>query len=643
MTVTSLMGVGTQALFAAYRQVHTVGNNIANANTEGYSRQHVVQESGMSLRTTGGWVGTGVTIASVNRASNQFLTNQATSLTATAAADASRSGMLDQLELVFKTGEAGLGNSATQLFGAFADLTVNPADLSARQAVMGRLQEFTALANASGTQLQALVDNVRSDISGAVNEVNEMARQLAGMNVQIQNSSARGVAPNDLLDKRDVLVKRLAEQLDVQAYTYADGTMAVFAAGGQPLVLGAEANALVMSRDQLDPSRVSVSVNVQGELTLLSDSHIEGGRIGGLLRFQNSDLIDARNGLGQMVAGVALALNQQQAWGKSLYNEAAGTLPPPLFAVPEPQLLAATTNARDALGQPLTSMTAEVSDPGALKASDYEVMADPASPGTYLVTRLSDRTQFSNVASGDVVDGLRLLNGANVPTPGERFLMRGVAHTAVGLRSVLEDPKGLAAAGPVVAQLGVGNKGSLSISAVDIVATPPAAGHQAMTVRFTDDSGAFELLNDVGAFMGSGSFTPGQPLEVEGIALNLGGVPRTGDRVQINPTTFAKSNNGNAQTFARLGERLLVDGQIVAEAYASLMSDMGVRAQGAAIAADNSGAAATRADEALSAETGVNVDEEAARLIQYQQSYQAAAKVLQTAQTMIDTVLGLTR
>lgn len=638
MTVTSLMGVSTKALFAAYAQVHTVGNNIANANTEGYSRQKVLQQNDMSLRTAAGYVGTGVSIVSVQRASNMFLTEQSQTLKSTAAADQVGNRMMGQLEQIFGSGEAGLGNAATQVFSAFADLTVNPSDLSARQAVLGRLEEFASLTRAQGSQLQLLQDNVRADISGAASEVNTIARQIAALNVQVQNATLQGITPNDLLDRRDVLVNHLAEQLDLQTFTTADGAMAVFVAGGQPLVLGSDANQLVVQRDNLDPSRTSVSMSIQGQLTLLADNHINGGKIGGLVDFQNDDLLAARNRLGQLVTAVAGTLNAQQSYGIDLYGNGGA----PLFELAPPEALAAQTNARDASGNPIASVMLEITDVSALKASDYELYADPATPGQYTLTRLSDGFKRSNLNSGDEVDGLRFTDGANVPSTGERFLLRGVAQAPTALKLALRDAKGLAAAGPMVASLGAGNTGTVSVSGLDVVASP-ANPYQALTVRFTDDLGHYELRDAGDNTVGSGDFVPGQPLLYDGLALALTGVPKLGDSLRLNPTTFAGSNNGNALSFANLGQRLLVDGQQAGEAYASLFADVGVRAQGASIAADNSGGASARADAALSGEVGVNLDEEAARLIQFQQAYQAAAKVLQTAQTMIDTVLGLTR
>jgi flagellar hook-associated protein 1 len=638
MAISSLMGVSTRALFAAYQQVHTVGNNIANASTEGYSRQQAIQTPSMTLRTGAGYIGTGVTISGVTRASNMFLQEKAQALKSVAAADHTTRSMLGQLEQVFRGGEAGLGHAATQVFSAFADLAINPSDLSARQAVLGRLEEFAALASSNGSQLQSLQDNVRSDIVGGVAEVNTLTGQIAILNREIQNAAVQGVLPNDLLDHRDMLVGRLAEQVDVQTYTMADGRMAVFAAAGQPLVLGGDTNELVVQRDPLDPTRSAVSVAMKGELTLLADHHIGGGKLGGLVKFQNEDLLGARNRLGQLVTAVATAMNDQQGFGIDLFNQPGA----PLFDLPAPQALAAQGNALDAQGRPVSSMAVEVVDASELMASDYELLADPANAGRYVLTRLSDGLVRSGVQSGDLVDGLRISAGAVPPTAGERFLLRAVAHVPPSLTLALRDPKGLAAAGPMVATLAAANTGTMMVSSVDVVAAP-AAPYAAISLRFTDDAGAYDVLDGLGGVLGSGVFQPGQPVEFDGLSVGLTGVPRQGDELRLAPISHPGSNNGNALSFSALADRMLVEGQVTGEAYASLFTQVGVRAQGANIAADSSGAASTAASAALAAEVGVNLDEEAARLIQFQQSYQAAAKVLQSAQTMIDTLLGLTR
>jgi flagellar hook-associated protein 1 FlgK len=137
---------------------------------------------------------------------------------------------------------------------------------------------------------------------------------------------------------------------------------------------------------------------------------------------------------------------------------------------------------------------------------------------------------------------------------------------------------------------------------------------------------------------------------VYGLELRLNGVPRSGDTFQVSPTQYPASDNGNALAMIDLrdeglvGRQVLSDGTVVAgdtitAAYGQAMADIGVRVQGATAAAEVSAAVLKDADSALESKVGVNLDEEAARLIQYQQSYQAAAKVLQIAQSVFQTLL----
>jgi flagellar hook-associated protein 1 FlgK len=210
------------------------------------------------------------------------------------------------------------------------------------------------------------------------------------------------------------------------------------------------------------------------------------------------------------------------------------------------------------------------------------------------------------------------------------------------LKVLLKNPRGLAAANPVLATVDPANAGTVSISGLDITG-PSANGYQALTVAFTDDSGSYEILDASNTAVATGSFSAGQAIVHDGIALSINGLPRAGDRLSILPTTSPAASNGNALRFDSMASRPLVDGQTVSDAYANAMSDVGVRMQGAVSAADTSANVASRANAELSSEVGVNLDEEAARLIQFQQSYQAAAKLLQTSQTIFDALINASR
>ncbi len=640
MSTTSLMSLGTAALYAANAQLLTTSNNIANANTPGYSRQSVELATAGSAYNGSGYFGRGVTVTTVTRAANMFLTQQAVATGSAAAADGVRRDMLSQLEKVFAGGEAGLGHAATQIFNAFADVAANPSDLAARQAVLGRLEDFAALARSSSDQIESLQANVVHDVQGGIAEVNTLATEMAKLNLAIAAATNRGHSPNELLDQRDELVRRIGAQVSVHTVQGPDQTVAVYVGSGQTLVLGGASFKLVPQADPHDSSRIALGINIGGQVTELGTDDVGEGQIAGLLRFQQGDLAEARNRLGQLSAGLGLALNAQQALGLDLQGQAGS----PLLRIGGPQVLPATGNARDASGAYTSSVALTVANPGALTASEYRLEPDAANAGQYTLTRLADGKVFPPVIDGDTVDGFTIAIGANAPQAGESFLLKPVSNAAAGISVVLKNPRGLAAANPMTGVINPANTGTATIAALTVLAPPMdlAAGYQALTLRFTDDAGSYELVDGNDSLLQAGSFSAGQPITYDGLSLSLNGLPRSGDRISLAPTTYPAASNGNALRFDDLANRGLIDGVTVADAYANVLADVGVRVQGAVASADNTGTVAARARAELSAEVGVNLDEEAARLIQFQQSYQAAAKMLQVAQTLFDTLLRST-
>lgn len=625
-----LMQLGTRAMFAAYAQLQTTGQNISNANTPGYSRQQVSLGTAAGQYTGAGFFGRGVTVESVTRATNMFLTAQVAATRSTAASDAARLGMLQQLERVFSIGQGGLGFAATSLFNAFSDLAAAPADLSARQAVLARAEDFASLARSNSDQIEMLQANVVNDVRNSVQDVNAMATQVANLNAQIVSALATSHTPNDLMDARDSLIARIGEKLEVQTINSSDGSVSVFVGGGQSLVLGGQSNKLVARRDPMDPARVALSIQVPGFETPLVESQLGAGSIAGLIEFQNKDLTDARNRLGQLVASLGAVMNQQQSFGIDLAGQPGG----PLFQIGAPVALPRSTN-----GVPAGQVDLAVTDPSVLKASEYLLEEDLSAPGTWVATRLSDGFRHTGLTGGgEVIDGFSVTFSAP-PQAGDKFLLKPVSTAAMNTATAITNPRGIAAASPLQASAPAANTGTMSIGALDIVASPTAA-YGPLTVQFTSATGDYDIL-DGGVPVASGTWDGSAPIQYNGFSLSLKGVPALNDTVAINPTTVPAASNGNALSFDGLASRLLIDGQTVTDAYAETLSSVGVRVQGMTAAAETSANVAQRTEEALTSEVGVNLDEEAARLIQYQQAYQAAAKMLQTAQQVMDTLISL--
>ncbi len=653
MSASALMSIATRAMSANYAALQTTGHNIANANTEGYSRQSTVFESSGSQYTGSGFFGKGVDVATVERAHDAFLTSEVLTSKSIAAADDARSTQLKLLENVFPLGESGLGYATTQMFDAFVDVANDPSDSSSRQVALSRAGELATRLRSASDQIDSLQQGVAQDLQISVKQVNSLASQIASLNQKIVAATGAGQTPNDLLDQRDKAISDLSQYLAVTTVDGGDGSKSVFIGGGQKLVLGSQASTLVAMADPYDSSRLQIGVNDSGSVRALSEGLISGGSIGGLLRFQNDDLVDARNQLGQFTAAVTAAVNEQQALGLD------GGQPPSagaaLFSIGAARVLPASTNTGG------SSVSISVTDASQLQASDYELKRDPALPaGSYTLTRLSDGMQ-QTVTDGAVVDGFQITIGTPAPADNDRFLLQPVARAASGAALALADPKGIAAASPVSATLGSANTGTASVAALSATAANASAAPLTATITFTNGSGAYDWeLRDASNSVvrsGSGTWTAGQPIRSDSWtpttpaqaydwSLELSGVPASGDTLTIGATTSAASNNGNARAMYALRDSALVGrtgassgGASATDAYANLLADVGVRVQTATSAAAQSSTVADAAQAALSSKVGVNLDEEAARLLQFQQSYQAAAKILQVAQSLFDTLL----
>jgi flagellar hook-associated protein 1 FlgK len=673
MGSSALMSLGMRAMNANYAALQATGNNIANANTVGYSRQTAEFETAGGQFTGAGFFGKGVNVTTITRAHDAFLTREAATSRALAAADAARSSQLQQLEKVFAMGESGLGYAAQQLYSAFVDVANRPQDASARQVVLARADELAARFRSAGEQIDTIQAGVTYELKSDIASINMLSSRIAELNNKIAMMKGAGHTPNDLLDQRDQAVNDLSQYIQVSTIAADDGTLSVFIGGGQKLVLGNQATPLAAVPDPFDPSKMQLGISDSGTVREMPIELVTGGSLAGLLRFQNDDLTDARNLLGQLASAIAGSLNGQQALGLDLGQPAAAGAP--ILSVGNPVTLPATGNAMsggvpvasyvDGSGNRVPSVGLTIVDTRELQASDYELFADPTLPaGSYRLTRLSDGTQ-QTVTNGAVVDGFRVDVTTPAPAARDRFLLQPVGAAARNTARVLDDPKGLAAAAPVAASFDVDNVGTATLGALSATAVDPASAELSATVTFTSDTGDYdwELRDAGGTLVRSGSavwtagtpirsdaWTPATPAQRYDWELQLNGVPRSGDTLAITPTPVPASDNGNAKALLALGEATIVGqrtlsngtvvpGTTVTDAYANVLADVGVRVQGAQLSEQMSASIAADAKEARSSKAGVNLDEEAARLIQFQQSYQAAAKMLQVAQSVFDTLL----
>ncbi|MGQ3052831.1 MAG: flagellar hook-associated protein FlgK [Roseateles sp.] len=654
-----LLTLGARAMFANQAALQTIGQNIANANSPGYSRQSVVLTPSAGQFTGAGFFGKGVDVKTVVRSHNEFLTKEAASSKATASADATRAEQLSRMEKVFQPGTDGLGYSASQFLNAMVDVTSRPNDPAARQVALGRANEMAVRFANAGAQLADIQAGVVSDLKATVGIVNQLARQIAGINDQISKTRGAGHTPNDLLDRRDLLISQLGEHVAVTTLSADDGTVGVFIGGGQRLVLGSQASSLQIAGDAYDPQRAVLALNEGGLSRPLDESVLTGGSMTALLAFQNKDLQDAKNLLGQLAAAIGTRVNEQNGLGLDLSN-------PPgkggnIFNVATPKVMPAASNLRNPGGSFVNGVQATIVNASQLQASSYKLTS--SAPGAYELTRLSDGL-VRTVADGDTLDGFQIAFTPGPPNPGESFLIEPVGAAAIEMRRVLDHPAGIAAAAPLTASASVNNTGTVSIESIYAVNSSFDATNAPMTLDFggpdpLNPANVLYTLTLANGTVLNGTWSPGQAIGNDpaagidlGFELRTNGVPRLGDRISLDPTVYVSSNNGNAKAFLNIqtegfvGRQLLAGGGITAgstinDAYASAMSDIGARVQSANYLSGVSISVASDAEANRAGQAGVNLDEEAARLMQFQQGYQAAAKVLQTAQTLFDELMRI--
>ncbi|AKJ30967.1 flagellar hook-associated protein FlgK [Caldimonas brevitalea] len=613
-----LLSLGTRAMFASQAQLNTTAANISNANTAGYSRQTVQLETAGGQYSGAGFFGKGVNITTVSRAHNDHLSTEVATTGAVASADAARLDQLQRMENVFKLGENGLGFSAGKLLNSFTDVASAPRDASARQVVLSNTEELASRFRNTAGELTSLQAGVTQDLKTQVTAANELSKRIADLNQQIARVKGLGHAPNDLLDQREQLINELGQYVAVTQIPADDGTMGLFIGGGQRLVLGNSALELVAAPNAYDANQVTLGIKEAGVVRPVPENSLSGGSIAGLLRFQATDLAAAFNEIGRMAVVLSTRINEQQALGVNQLGATGG----PLLEFGSARVLPNTNNTGSA------SPALTISDATQLQASDYELRFDGAA---WQLTRLNDGSSWP-YTPGTERDGLTLLPGAGAAA-GDRFLLQPTRLASTDVRVATKDPRDIAAASPVIGEVASTNRGTVGVGSLLPKQADPALG-SALTLTFMSPT---TYSPDGGAT--TFAIVPGQPISLNGWELSLTGTPAAGDVINIRPVVPPATNNGNALAMLALREEKMVNGASITDAYASAIGDVGVRVQGAEAATKMSETIAKDALGARNNLSGVNLDEEAARLIQFQQSYQAAAKVLQIAQSVFDTLL----
>ena len=310
--------IGSRSLAASQAALDVIGHNTSNLNTPGYSRETFSLEASDPYSVTSyGQLGTGVTIASVNRVRDDFTDKQSYDAAAKQGTYGSLSDALNRIQQVYtEPGSSGIGSQLTAFFTSFSDLAANPSSQALRANVKNAAQSVVSAFNSVSGTLSQIGPNLAAQVQGQIKDANAIAAQIGALNTQIKTALSAGEHPNDLLDKRGALITQLSgivqiKATDVTSYDTGKATGEVnISVSGISLVQG----------DLVSP--LPTAVSTQAGATALIDANgdainLSGGAIVGLLQAQNS-LAGYQKNLDTLASGLISAVNAQQAAGVDL-------------------------------------------------------------------------------------------------------------------------------------------------------------------------------------------------------------------------------------------------------------------------------------------------------------------------------------
>ena len=683
----SLLNIGMSGLSASQSSLMTTGNNIANADTAGYSRQQTVQGTKASQQFGNVFIGTGTTLADVRRVYNSYLDAQlqtSTSLNSDSAAYLNQVTPLDKL--LSDTG-TGLNGALTKFFASVQNVNAKPGDDASRQLLLSDTQALSNRFNSISTQLTQQNANINGNLTNMADQVNKLATTVAQLNKKITEISSAGGMPNELLDARNETVRQLSTFTSAQVVER-EGNLDIYLGSGQPLVMGSTTSKIEVVPGKDDPGRLSLQLD-RGASTIDITSLMTGGEFGGLLRYRSTVRDPAMNELGRVALVVADQMNSLQAQGIDKNGAFGSNLFNSINSATQisQRSIASTSNVGAG------NFDVSIKDTGKLTINDYKVTFTTATD--YIVQRLPDNTSMGSFstappATAAVIDGVEMKFTAASASPGDSFRITPTRNAAANIKTEMTDSKRLAIAAPLGAAIAAGSSGTLTI---------PASGQPTLTTKFDiydtatstamqtglknstpakvvfgavsadGTSQTYQFLDAKGGLISSGTIKPGEsntlnlsiPLKdatgapmppapatqyTADFSMTIAGAPSDGAGINVSLSQPGTLDNRNGTALAGLQTAQTVDtgsaskGISLNDAYGKLVEGVGSKAAQGKLDSAATDAILANAKGARDSLSGVDLDEETGNLVKYQQYYTASSQIIKAAQEIFSTLIN---
>lgn len=568
----SMLNIGTSALLTTQASLSTTSHNISNVNTDGYNRQRVTQATQVPNFEGGYYIGSGVTVSSVERIFDSFLADQVRIFTSQEKSFDTFSTFASQVDDLLGAPQLSLSSGLQGFFDAVQDVADDPTSIPARQVMLTEADTLAKRFNTLDTQLNAFNEQVNINLDAAVKDVNIISKGIAQLNQAITEASGgAGVAPNDLMDQRDQLINQLSGYISVSTNVQSNGSVNVFIGNGQALVVGQTAVGLKVITDPLDNTRSEIGYGPSG---INVSSQLTGGSIGGLLSVRQDVLDPARAEIDALAAGMIDTINAQHRVGLTLDGNTGGNFFEPTDALLQDagSIRLAITNPRDIAVAFPVSTTTNTNNTGTAQLN---------------VTKVSS---LVNPAGGQALSGDVQLSFAN-----NQYTVTYQGETAI------------------------------------IPYTPGV-----------DSGKSFDLS--------SLSFTGAPAPTAPDLKITLSGVPANTDNFTIsnsyNGGFTAVGDNRNAlalaqlQTTKTLNQVNGVATRSFGDAYGILVANVATRTHQASVGQQTQKGLLDQTNLRYESVSGVNLDEEAANLIKFQQAYQAASQIITVSNTVFNSLIS---
>ncbi|MDL2284694.1 flagellar hook-associated protein FlgK [Oxalobacter sp. OttesenSCG-928-P03] len=652
----NIYSIGKSALLGANYAISVTGHNISNASTPGYNRQVILQSNIHGQQFGFGFVGNGMQLDDIRRVYDEFLGKQVNDTQSEFNRLDTYYNQISKINNKLADDTAGVSPALQDFFSAVQEIASTPTSAATREAMLSEAEMLVGRYNNLASQMNEQRDLANAQIIHSVELINSYATEIAKLNDQIARAqiAITDPAPNDLLDQRDYLISQLSQEIGVRTVVNGN-SLDVYIGNGQPLVINNNSFPMFAQYSQSDPETVEIGYINNGVKVVIPDKLLSGGNIMGYKEFLSNEVDPILNELGRIAITLATDFNNQHKLGMDLNGDPGGDF----FS------FVATSSMQNY--NRTGTVTADVVDTKALYASNYQIAYNDSPSDRYTIIRQSDGQTVWDGATMPTtpIDGIQFSLTGTLES-GDTLTLKPLNDVAESLQLLISDPNKIAAALSIrtahdANNLGTGkislgelvdlnDPGNVSVpnpSNLELEAMMDTSGSDpvlrfvvknvAVTATYSD--GSSHTYNPGDAF----AYEEGMSLAMGDFTFNITGTVEPGDKFYIQPNDGGTGDNRNMLALAALQDsKTMLNGTTTYQgAYSQLVNRVGSKTRELEITSTSTGNLLNSLYEEQQSQSGVNLDEEAINLMRYQQNYNAASKVIQTANEMFDAILAI--